>query len=107
MLYSKYKVYLYLYSYSYSIDNYSLFLGLVFLPYLSRMQLCECISLLIVYIISSYGFCTIPIRFDASLLWPRSVLDFFSNLGVAPYTLGYNFCFLTYYVFSIIIQIIQ
>ena len=60
----------------------------------------------ILNLISSYGLCTIPVRFDASLLWPRSVLDFFSNLGVAPYTLGYNFCFLTYYVISIIIHII-
>lgn len=47
---------------------------------------------------TSYGIATIPIHFDSNLLFSRSIKDFFSNLGVAPYTLGYNFCFLTYYV---------
>ena len=46
----------------------------------------------------SYGLCTINIKFDASLLFSRSTMGFLSNLGTAPYTLGYNFCFLTYYV---------
>ncbi|KAK8819844.1 hypothetical protein WA538_001949 [Blastocystis sp. DL] len=44
-----------------------------------------------------YGLCTINIKFDASLLFSRSTMGFLSNLGTAPYTLGYNFCFLTYY----------
>ena len=48
----------------------------------------------------SYGLCTINIKFDASLLFSRSAMGFLSNLGTAPYTLGYNFCFLTYYVAS-------
>ena len=46
----------------------------------------------------SYGLCTINIKFDASLLFSRSAMGFLSNLGTAPFTLGYNFCFLTYYV---------
>lgn len=46
----------------------------------------------------SFGFSNYSIHFDPQLLWSRGLKEFFANLGVAPYTLGYNFCFLTYYV---------
>lgn len=44
-----------------------------------------------------YGLFTIRIQFNPSLLFSSNLSNFFANLGVAPYTLGYNFCFLTYY----------
>ena len=46
----------------------------------------------------SFGFSNYAIHFDPQLLWSRGLKEIFANLGVAPYTLGYNFCFLTYYV---------
>lgn len=50
------------------------------------------------FVIFSYGLCTINIRFDSSLLFSKDITSFFANIGTAPYTLGYNFCYLTYYV---------
>ena len=56
-------------------------------------------TLLLAYVVVViYGLATYPIHFDPQLLWSRGAKAFFANLGVAPYTLGYNFCFLTYYV---------
>lgn len=81
----------------FSLDNFILFHGLVFLlwsfpMWLSWGKIHDDFSFI------RYGIATIPIRFDSSLLFAKSTKDFFSNIGVAPYTLGYNFCFLTYYV---------
>ena len=49
-----------------------------------------------------YGLATIKVQFDPSILWAHDIRSFFSSIGVAPYSLGYNFCFLTYYVPSIL-----
>lgn len=46
----------------------------------------------------SYGFVSFSPKFTASLFWFSNFQSFAKSLGIAPYSLGYNFAFLTFYV---------
>lgn len=45
-----------------------------------------------------YGFVKNGIVFKASMLVPSSLVDMLSSIGVASFSLGYNFSFLSFYV---------
>ena len=46
----------------------------------------------------SYGIISFSPKLSASLFWCSSFQSFAKSLGIAPYSLGYNFAFLTFYV---------
>ena len=45
-----------------------------------------------------YGFVKNGIVFNSSMLVPSSLVDMLSSIGVASFSLGYNFSFLSFYV---------
>lgn len=46
----------------------------------------------------SYGFVSFSPKLSSSLFWFSNFQNFAKSLGIAPYSLGYNFAFLTFYV---------
>lgn len=45
-----------------------------------------------------YGFVSFGLTLDASMLKPSSWTNLLSSMGVASFSLGYNFSFLSFYV---------
>lgn len=76
-------------------SSFFLFLSRPLVPVSSLSIFALILSFLILLV---YGFVSYGITFDWSMMKPLSLLDLFSSMGAASFSLGYNFSFLSFYV---------